>query len=251
MHRFSRVSRLFAAVLLVIALFAQTVPALAVSGSTSMASKGSRYVVTVNGLHCRKGPGTSYAIADKFSKGTVLTYYGRSGGWWKVAADDGTKGYVDRQYLTPVATEKQGNYFVTASSLRIRKAPKTSAGVVGTVKKGTIVTISKLNGDWGYLSAGATQGWIALKYLSHYNSNVQSESAVSVYSASNRTLYKVTADSLNVRASGSTRAHKIDSIRRGTSVFILKVDGEWGRIAYKKSGKIQYGWVNLDYLRAK
>lgn len=248
MHRFSRVLRPLAVFFLIVMLLAQSLPALAVGGSTSMANKGDRYIVNVEGLNFRAGPGMGYRIITSLEKGTVLVYLSNSDGWWKMYTASGKVGYVDRQYLTQDTTEKQGNYFVTASSLRIRKAPKTSAGVLGTVKKGTIVTISGLNGDWGYLSDGAgVQGWVALKYLSHYNNSLTSSAKTS----SVNKMYEVAASALNVRASGSTHARRLDTLRNGKDVYVLKVDGDWGRIAYKSSGKVKYGWVKLEYLSAK
>ncbi len=247
--RHSRIARLFAALVLMVMLFVSSMPAFAIGQSTSMAKKGDQYIVTATNLNCRRGPGLNYGVKAMFKKGTKLTYYGNTDGWWKVSSSNGVTGYVDRQFLTPVTTEKNGNYFVTASSLNIRKAPKVSSGIRGTVKKGTIVTISKLNGDWGYLSSGAeATGWVALQHLSHYNKTTTPDNKPTV---STKKMYEVTANALNVRAGASAYSRKIDSIRYGEDVFILKVDGNWGRIVYKESGKYCYGWVSLDYLRQK
>lgn len=246
--RRKQIMKAFAAFLLAVLLIGQAMPAFAVGQSSSLAKKGNQYIVTAKKLNCRYGPGMGYGVVAIFEKGTRLTYYGNNDGWWKVISSNGTAGYVDRQYLTPVTVEKKGNYFVTATSLNIRKQPKMSAGVRGTVKKGTIVTVSKQNGDWGYVSAGASvQGWAALKYLS----KSQSASAANTAKPSTKKMYEVVADVLNVRSGSSTRARKIDTIRYGEDCYILALDGNWGRIVYKEKGKYAYGWVNLDYLREK
>lgn len=249
MNRISRLLKSFAALALIAVMAFSSVPAFAVGQSTSMAERGDKYIVNVNGLNFRKGPGLGYGVITSLKKGTTLTYISNTEGWWKVYTSNGKVGYVDRQYLTQDTTEKSGNYFVTATELRIRKAPKTSAGVLGKVKKGTMVTITKLNGDWGYLAAGAgVKGWVALEYLSHVNSSTSiSDTKVS----SKTTIYEVTANVLNVRASGSTRARRIDAIREGEDVIITKTDDDWVQVVYKKGGKLRNGWVKLDYLAKK
>ena len=55
-----------------------------------------------------------------------------------------------------------GVYKVTANTLNVRKGPGTSYAVTTTVKKGEAYTITKINGNWGYLKSGA--GWIHLGY---------------------------------------------------------------------------------------
>lgn len=241
MKRSARLFRPFACLLMIVMLLAQSMPALAVSGSSSMASSGSKYVVTASYLNFRTGPGRNYGLAGSLKRGATVTYMGAENGWWKVRTSAGKIGYVDRQFLTPSSTSKTGSYFVNASKLRIRQKPNTSSRVVGTVAKGTMVSISVLNGDWGYLNGGAgVRGWVALKYLS--TGHVSGSGSAGTYT--------VTADKLNVRKSGSASAKRIDSIKRGTNVRINETNGEWGKITYSKSGKMKDGWVKLSYLRA-
>lgn len=243
----SKFVRAVTAALLVLMLLVSSLPAFAVNGSTTMASSGSRYIVNVQGLNLRTGPGMNYGRITSLKRGTVVTYVGNTAGWWKVYTNTGLKGYVDRQFLAPEPTEKTGNYFVTASALRIRKQPKLSSGVLGTVKKGTIVTITTLNGDWGYLAGGAdVQGWVALKYVSKNNSNINSN-----ISTAGSKYYEVDANALNVRARGSAYATRIDTLRRGEDVIVGKIDGDWAKIAYKENGRIKYGWVSFYYLQPK
>ena len=239
--------RALAAALLVLVLALSSMPALAVNGSTTMAEKGDRYIVNVAGLNLRTGPGMNYSRITSLKRGTTLTYVGNNGGWWKVYTSTGLKGYVDRQYLAPEPTEKTGNYFVTASALRIRKQPKLSSGILGTVKKGAIVTITTLNGDWGYLEDGASvQGWVALQHVSKYNTVITEEK-----NTSGTKYFEVACNSLNVRASGSVDSTRIDTIRRGEDVIVGAIDGDWAKIAYKENGQVKYGWVSFYYLQPK
>ncbi|MBQ2956919.1 MAG: SH3 domain-containing protein, partial [Clostridia bacterium] len=58
---------------LLLFLLAVQIPAFAaVSGSTSMAEKGDKYVVTASYLNFRSGPGTSYPVVTGLKKGTTV-----------------------------------------------------------------------------------------------------------------------------------------------------------------------------------
>lgn len=217
-------------------------PAMAsISGSTSMATSGSKYAVTASCLNFRSGPGTNYPVITGLKEGTTVTYLEYRDSWWRVKTTDGRIGYVDRKYLAPISADKEGKYFVTASSLRVRKSPTTSSSTLGTVAKGTMLTITQLNGDWGYVSSGAgVKGWVALKYVSSTRPTGSSSS----------NSYTVTADTLNVRAGGSTSYERIDALKYGANVTVTRTSGSWGRISYKKGDSTRTGWVKLDYLRA-
>lgn len=66
---------------------------------------------------------------------------------------------VSKPTTDPIAC---GVYRITANVLNVRKGPGTSHAVSCTVKKGDVYTITKINGNWGYLKSGA--GWINLVY---------------------------------------------------------------------------------------
>lgn len=69
------------------------------------------------------------------------------------------------QAATPTApVQKTVNYQgkVTASVLRCRKSWTTSAPIVTSYRKGTIVTITKECENWGYTG----EGWVSLEYIS-------------------------------------------------------------------------------------
>lgn len=228
---------------LLLFLLAVQIPAFAaVSGSTSMAEKGDKYVVTASYLNFRSGPGTSYPVVTGLKKGTTVTYMEYKGGWWRVKTSGGKTGYVDRKYLTPAKVDDTGKYFVTASALRVRKSPTTESSTVSLLQKGDIITISQLNGDWGYVSSGAgSKGWVALKYVST-NRPASSGSSGS---------YTVTADTLNVRSGASTHYERTDALKYGASVRVTQLSGSWGKISYSKNGSARTGWVKMDYLKAK
>jgi len=239
-HLLNRIRPALCLMLIALLLSAQIPAMAAVSGSTSMATSGSKYVVTASRLNFRSGPGTNYSIITALKRGTSVTYVSYNNGWWQVRTSAGRTGYVDRKYLAPASTGETGKYLVTASVLNIRKSPKTSSAVAGTVTRGTVVNITQLNGDWGYVNSGAeVKGWVALKYVSR---NAESTAAA--------TTYAVTASILNVRSGASTGSSRIGKLTRGTEVVVTQTKGNWGKVRYTESGKMREGWVSLDYLKA-
>lgn len=55
---------------------------------------------------------------------------------------------------------------VTASSLNVRSEASTKGKVVGTLKKGTQVTILKKGSSWYQVQSGKTKGWVSKSYIS-------------------------------------------------------------------------------------
>lgn len=248
MNRIARVFRSLACLTMIVLLLTAQLPAkAAVSGSTTLATKGSKYVVTASSLNFRSGPGVGYGVIKGLRRGTTVTYVDYSHGWWLVKTSNGQTGYVDRKYLTPAAASKTGVYYVTASNLRIRKSPSTSSGTRGYASKGARLTISQLNGDWGYVSGGAeATGWVALKYLSSTGSASSSSSSGATSGS-----HYVTASRLNVRKSASRSSSHLGVLTYGASVTVKRKSGSWSYITYYESGVSKSGWVNSAYIRAK
>jgi len=252
-NRVVRILRSLSCLMLVVLLLSAQLPAkAAVAGSSTLANKGAKYVVIASELNFRSGPGVGYSVIKGLRKGTQVTYVGYKSGWWLVQTSDGRQGYVDRKYLTPATASKTGTYYVTATNLRVRKSPSTSAGTRGYVSRGTRLTISQLNGDWGYVSGGASvNGWVALKYLSTSSVSSSSSSSSSSSASSSYGAYYVTASTLNVRKSASRSASRIDALGYGTGVSVSRTSGSWSYISYSKGGSTQYGWVSSEYLKSK
>ena len=123
-------------------------------------SSSTVYRTTASTLNMRSGPGTSYKVIAKLKKGTGCTILKSSGNWRKVKTLKGKIGWVSRTYLTANATAK-----VTASALNVRKGPGTSSAILGSLKRGTKVTVKYTSGNWAYVSTSKLTGYVSLNYL--------------------------------------------------------------------------------------
>ena len=122
------------------------------------------YVVTTSG-HDRLRVHTSPwgDVKAHLKRGAVVVYKSRKSGWWKVEYRGGS-GYVDRRYLTSVASLPSAKY-KAVDNLWVRSKPKTSATVLGKLKTSKKVSIIGKKGSWVRIRRGAYTGWVPAKYL--------------------------------------------------------------------------------------
>ena len=80
------VRRTLCAVLAMV-LLAMSVPALAVSGSSTLAKKGDWYYVIATRLNVRSGPGIQYKVRTVLKRGTKVMFHSVNRGWWAVYYD--------------------------------------------------------------------------------------------------------------------------------------------------------------------
>lgn len=148
-----------------------------------------------------------------------------------------------------VTTSTYTRYVNTSSkNLNVRGSP--SGNVVGSLAKGTVVTVTETNGSWSRITS-PVGGWVSSNYLSSY-----SQVGNTVISSSARYTigtYKVTAIILNVRTGPSTKYsvkkyyqltsnarsqnsrlgnYYTNGYKKGVVCTVTKVNGNWG---YTKS----------------
>ena len=142
------------------------------------------------------------------------------------------KNYISGGGSTPVINpidKSLGIYKVTDDELNVREQPNASSRIVGVLKKGEAYTITKTSGNWGLLKSGL--GWINLNYCE----KISSAGSVGVY--------KITADTLNIRKGPGTSYAVVGTVKKGDAYTITKVQDDWG---YLKSGA---GWIHLGYAK--
>ena len=135
--------------------------------------------VTGNGLNIRSGPGTGYASVGSYNKGDsvkILNRFTYNGVTWGCT----NKGWVSMQYVdigsadngsTDNNTNTGGNtnaYQITASTLRIREGAGKNYEIVGSLKKGDVVSITEQKTVDGVTWGKIAQGWISMQYVKAY-----------------------------------------------------------------------------------
>ena len=149
--------------------------------------------------------------------------------FWVFSNDEG-KGNTATTSLNNASSNKSYTRYVSTESknLNVRNAPNGS--VIGSLKKGTKVTVTATSGNWSKIG---TNRWVSTSYLSSKKPSTTS---------STNTNYKVkvtTKAGLNIRSGAGTSYRKVGAYAYNTTVTITRTSGNWG--------KTNKGWICLDY----
>src|SRR5688572_24429553 len=131
------------------------------------------FTVNIGALNIRQGPGRNYAIIGSVVQGDVVEGYSQSldGQWTQIKNAKGVSGWSSTKYLArsvaatpPPGTETE--MIVTSELVNIRSNPGPNYSVLGSVKRGDVVTVVNVSQDWEWMQIGGQLGgWCAAKYL--------------------------------------------------------------------------------------
>lgn len=128
------------------------------------------YTVQPHKLRVHSGPGESYSVTQKLKHGTQVTVLESDHDWWNVSFTGGS-GYVDKNYLKPVADANNptGNadarIYVATRPIRVRDIPSSKGKVLGKLGKGEEITVSERRGKWRQIHYNGELAWIYAKHL--------------------------------------------------------------------------------------
>ena len=230
------------AVLLILAL----IPA-ALAETVSLAYSG-------GALNLRKGPGTEYRSLGTLHDGDHIDVLSYGDVWSKVETDSGKVGYIKNLYINDGDTNYAAgtNYYsshysaYTTASVYFRAGASTSTASMGTLSRGTKVTVLGENGSFYLIKNSAgTQGYVSKNYISRSKPSGSSSSSNSSSSSSSAKTMKVTASYVNMRSGGGLSYSVVKVLPRGTTVTVVKRGNYWTRVNYKGT----LGWIKNTYLK--
>ncbi len=217
------------------------------SSETTVIKKGK---INTNTLNVRSGTSTNSSKIGTLSKGTIVEIVKvEKNGWYKIKYKKGC-GYVSSSYVIDINSNdntdndtsngetviKKGK--INTEILNVRSESSASSSKLGTLSKGTVVDIVKIEKN----------GWYKIKYKKGYG-YVSGQYVVDLNDSSGGTTVikkgKINTNTLNVRSSASTNSSKIGTLSKGTIVEIVKVEKNgWYKIKYKKG----YGYISSSYV---
>ena len=130
---------------------------------------------------------------------------------------------------------------VNATSLNVRSEPSIKAKQIGSLKRGSKVTVYKTEEGWANISFNGGKAWVSAEFLKITSGTSKAEQAKGT---SKTKTAKVTATSLNVRSGAGTQNKVVGSLKNGTLVTVQREEGKWSNITY---GSLK-GWVSSAYL---
>ncbi|QFK72938.1 SH3 domain-containing protein [Pradoshia sp. D12] len=192
--------------------------------------------VNADVLNVRSKATTKSSVIGKIKKGKVVTVQSEQNNWSKITYDKKT-GWVMSKYLT----YSNWTGYAKVNNLSIKKTASSSAKSLATIKIGTAVSVKGRMGSWVnvYYSSKKVTGWVSISSLTKSNP---------ANGTANLGTYYVTATSLNVRATASTKAKVITTVKKDAALTLQQKIGSWGK-AKTSNGKV--GWVSLSYLSTK
>ncbi len=207
-------------------------------------------VVTNGYLKVRQGPGTGYATVDTLPSGTrVEILEQKTGGsmvWGRI-----DKGWISMTYVIldePFESEpdrgesapsgKTGK--VTCEQLNVRDGAGITYNIVGTYYKNDTVTITEQK-TVGSTTWGKTpKGWVSMDFISLGSSGSADQGGTSEQVTGTVT----GTDDLRIRTGPGVTYAVAGFLSPGTKVTIT----EQKTVDSVKWGKIDKGWVSMDYI---
>jgi hypothetical protein len=118
--------------------------------------------------------------------------------------------------ITNQSEYKTGIYEINTNVLNIRAGVGTTYKIIDSIKLGEKVTITKIDGQWGYVED--KNGWISLAYTKFVKAETE---------AFKQYIIRTTADVLNGRKEPTTNSEIVCKLNKGTAVTIVAKEGKW------------------------
>ncbi len=137
------------------------------------------YTVTADTLNVRSGSSTKSKVIGSVKKGTKLSVQKKeSNGWYKIDFK-GKTGYVSGTYVKATTSATKTTYTVTADTLNVRSGSNTKSKVIGSVKKGTKLTVQKKESNgWYKIDFKGKTGYVSGTYVKATSTNSSSKQSI-------------------------------------------------------------------------
>ncbi len=242
---------------------------------TSLSGKIGKVVNVSTHLRVRSGASTSSSVVSSLRAGQTFTIKGKSGAWYKINTD-GITGYVYEEYVKVISGEvsggnnnnnsgnsnldtsqsgKTGKVINVSTYLRVRSEASTSSSVIGSLKNGQNFKIKGKNGDWYYIDANGTSGYVYKDYVQILNGNEDNNNSGNTenyqdsidesYNGKTGQVINVTT-SLRFRSEPSKRGSVLGYLSENERVALKgKTSNGWFKISH--NGK--FGYVSGEYIK--
>ena len=193
-------------------------------------------------------PSTSSKKAS-VAKGTKVNQILVSGSWAMVEKN-GTVGYMYKKYLSkevenPPVDPNFEKYEaeISVSSAKVYESASTSSKKLGTLKKGTVLTVAGESGKWAYVQKNGNYGYCLLSNLKKYTppspfSHSLKKAAQVDYTAS------VTSKQITVYASPSTGSKKLGTLKKNAVINVHALNESWAYISLNGN----YGYCKANVI---
>ncbi len=176
-------------------------------------------------------------------KGKVFKLLGVEGNWYKIQYTADKVGYVFHSYVKvgsgtapapdpdPAPGPGTKAYIANCNnSVNVRKKASSSSTKLGTLKKGTEITVTGTSGNWTQISYKGGVAYVFTQYVS--SSKPDEDVAGKKVTIVNCTSF------VNVREKASSSSKKLGTAKKGATYTAQGISGNWVKITY--DGKTGY-----------
>ena len=145
---------------------AQRFFAFKIDGEVSTPDANNTKVMYVNtqsaNLNVRNNHDVNSTIVGSLAKGTQVIVYEENNGWSRIGYDK----WVSSSYLssTKPSTTTSKIMYVNTNSNNLNVRNSAGGSVIGSLTKGTQVTVVGTSGDWSHITS-PKDGWVSTQYL--------------------------------------------------------------------------------------
>ena len=217
-------------------------------------------VTTKSGsLNLRKSASKNAKILTTIPRNTVITVIER-GKTWSEVKYNGKTGFVMNEFLTfgdseelpdsgsstkpgTDSTTKYSKAKVTTASgsLNLRKKASSSATILTTIPRHTIIDVLDIDGTWTKVTYNGKTGYVKSTFLTYLDDTADTPSVPDTPAEEKDPAYaRVTTESgsLNLRKKASSSASILTTIPRHEVIEVISRDGKWTKVTY--NGKTGY-----------
>ncbi|MGN1014606.1 MAG: SH3 domain-containing protein [Butyricicoccus sp.] len=114
--------------------------------------------VTAAGLNVRADATVKSTAIGRLKKGDVIKVVDSKPGWYQIEYGNGY-GYISMQYVRDTYKKRT----VTSNKVSVRSGAGLRYSVLGTLRKGAVVTVVETDGNWYKIKYGSGYGYILSK----------------------------------------------------------------------------------------
>lgn len=241
------------------------------NGSDTTTDSG-KCKVTADFLNVRSAANTNCSVLGTVKAGDILTITGTSGSWYQVSATVNGKtvtGYVYSEYVQKVTVDNSnsnsdsnsGNTSteaksgtVTSGPLNVRQSASMNGAVIGTVTKGTKVTVLGTEGNFYKVKVTVNgkevTAYVSTSYVSVGGSSDttddnknDSNTSDDGYTTVNETVWAT--EGVYVRSGPGTNYQYLTILSKGSAIKRIAVGSNgWSKVKYGSSE----GYMKSEYL---
>ena len=142
------------------------------AGSALAADMG---IITADGVNLRESPDTDSSVLGTLLLGQEVEVLAVENGWYRIMLSGGTVGYIRQDYIFSNSSGSRGAY-VLDDSAYMRGGPSENTYVIKQLTVGQGVKIKAIIGEWFFVVADETAGYVYRTHLTLTSSNIASGS---------------------------------------------------------------------------